>query len=104
MGIFGWSYPPGCHGTPYDEPDFCEVCGGNIDADECLCEECSVCSEVGNPACYTGHGMTQTDEVKAIISAREAETEARFNAEADGLYEAMSDEFDITSDSFLERD
>ncbi|HYF74081.1 MAG TPA: hypothetical protein VD864_14720 [Nocardioides sp.] len=19
MGIFGWSYPPGCSGTPYDE-------------------------------------------------------------------------------------
>lgn len=20
MGLFGWSYPPGCSGTPYDEP------------------------------------------------------------------------------------
>lgn len=23
MSMFGWSYPPGCSGTPYDDDDMC---------------------------------------------------------------------------------
>jgi hypothetical protein len=104
MGIFGWSYPPGCSGTPYDEPDFCDVCGGNLDADECLCEECPVCEEVGRPECYTEHGMTLTDEVKAVIAAREAETIARLAAEADGLAASMSDDYSDITGVFFDGD
>ena len=49
MGIFGWSYPPGCHGTPFDEPCFCSIC--LHDVEDCVCPECPVCGEQGNPKC-----------------------------------------------------
>jgi hypothetical protein len=51
MGKFGWSYPPGCNSVPGDEPEPpCEVCGQFVDY--CICPECPVCGEIGNPACY----------------------------------------------------
>ena len=34
MSIFGWSYPPGCSGTPFDEDfedDVCAWCGQDVD-------------------------------------------------------------------------
>ena len=49
MGIFGWSYPPGCSGPP-DDDIYCAVCcliDGN-----CICFECEICGEAGNPDCY----------------------------------------------------
>lgn len=53
MGIFGWSYPPGCSGPP-EHYEQCEVCGR--DADSCECPECPVCGEAGRRACYDeGH-------------------------------------------------
>jgi len=46
-------YPP-----EFDGPDYCEVCGKWIGAgvrtEECACPECAVCTEVGDPDCYTG--------------------------------------------------
>lgn len=45
-------------GTP-DDPH-CEVCGNT--PDNCPCEECPVCREIGNPACYKEHGLEETDE------------------------------------------
>lgn len=50
MGKFGWSYPPGCNGTPWDQDYPCEVCGQGTD--DCICPECPTCGEVGNPNCY----------------------------------------------------
>ena len=56
-GIFGWSYPPGVTGR---EPEItgewgpCECCG--CDPADCLCPECPVCGEQGNPACYLVQG------------------------------------------------
>lgn len=51
--IFGWDYPPGCSSVPGDEPDPpCEVCGQKLN--DCVCPECPVCREIGNPACYDG--------------------------------------------------
>lgn len=35
MGIFGWSYPPGCNGTPYDEftdEEHCPECGRELES------------------------------------------------------------------------
>lgn len=55
MGIFGWSYPPGCSGTPYDEDYPCEVCGEF--EDKCICPECLVCGGIGDPKCYEQHGL-----------------------------------------------
>lgn len=77
MSIFGWSYPPGCSGTPYDEPCYCEMCGR--DADDCICPECLVCGEHGNPDCYPAHGLHLAP---AQIASRE---EARVREENDRL-------------------
>lgn len=51
MGIFGWSYPPGCNSVPGDEPEGpCEVCGQDID--NCICPVCPMCGVYGDPHCY----------------------------------------------------
>jgi hypothetical protein len=60
MGKFGWSYPPGCSGPPYDYEGPCEVCGKSVD--DCTCPECPVCSDIGNPDCYEKHGLIRTQE------------------------------------------
>jgi hypothetical protein len=54
-GIFGWSYPPGCSGPPEDDGP-CGVCGASVD--DCDCPECPTCSGVGDPKCYTEHGLS----------------------------------------------
>jgi len=60
---FGWDYTPGCSGPP-DEPDYCEICGGNIDDNSCICPECPVCGLYGDPGCYgeDGHGLKLSEE------------------------------------------
>ena len=61
MGIFGWSYPPGCNSVPGDEPeDPCDCCGHHVD--DCICEECPECGEVGETRCYMEHGLELTRE------------------------------------------
>ena len=67
MGMFGWSYPPGCSGTPFDDEGPCEVCGGydtyhGEGPNQCVCPECPECGDVGNPDCYTEHGLVLSDE------------------------------------------
>lgn len=58
MSKFGWSYPAGCNGTPYDEDVICEVCGREPDApvNPCECPECPGCGEVGSQDCYGRKG------------------------------------------------
>ena len=50
-----WREPP--------EPA-CEVC--LADLSDCICPECPVCGDAGNPDCYRtapdGHGMDRTEE------------------------------------------
>jgi len=55
MSNFGWSYPAGCTGTPYDEEYPCDVCGEHTDL--CGCSECEECGAVGGLECYRSHGM-----------------------------------------------
>ena len=62
MGIFGWSYPPGCNSVPDDEDVTCEICGEW--EEDCICPECLECGDVGNPDCYLLHGMRRTEEQK----------------------------------------
>lgn len=84
MSIFGWSYPPGCNGTPYDEDYPCEVCGGydtigGKGKNQCVCPECKVCGEVGNPDCYLPvdsknefhHGQVMTEEQERMAKEME---------------------------------
>lgn len=58
--IFGWSYPPGAANdpnAPYNQTDDgpCVVCAQPID--DCICPECPVCGEPGNPKCYRIDGL-----------------------------------------------
>ena len=59
MSKFGWSYPPGCTGTPYDADYPCLLCGR--DETDCICPICGVCGEQGDLACYDveGHGLEE---------------------------------------------
>ncbi len=60
MSKFGWSYPPGCSGPPDEYEGPCRCCGRSCD--DCICPECSVCCSVGDPRCYTEHGLAYNDE------------------------------------------
>ena len=85
--IFGWSYPPGCSGPP-DDPEFCEVCGNDVDS--CVCPECKVCGEVGKPACYKDHGMLMDKHqliAKAAADKRQREEEERWEESFEDMRE-----------------
>ena len=45
MGIFGWSYLPGCNSVPGDEDITCEICGEW--EEDCICPECPECGDIG---------------------------------------------------------
>ena len=52
--IFGWSYPPGVTSAMIDDQcqDVpCDICGGYPDY-SCVCPECPVCHQIGDPFCY----------------------------------------------------
>jgi hypothetical protein len=62
--LFGWSYPPGCSGPP-DDDIICEICLKNVDKGECVCPECPVCGEYGDPECYLkGHMEVNDEQIK----------------------------------------
>ena len=70
-GILGWSCPPGCSGSP-DEGRPCNVCfldPNSSGTHGCICPECEVCKETGNPDCYATsnrvkHGLIISDRVR----------------------------------------
>jgi len=57
MSKFGWSLPPGVstRDLPGNEDETCAVCFKQ--PDDCVCDECKVCFEFGNPRCHKEHGM-----------------------------------------------
>ena len=72
--MFGWSYPPGAANdpsAPYNQVDPpCDVCGSPID--DCVCPECPRCHTLGNPECYTKHGMIMNaEQIAAKVVADE---------------------------------
>ncbi len=68
MGIFDLSHPPRCSGPSEYDP-VCEVCGGAVDNNACICPECPVCGEIGDPASYEEHGLIKA---QAQIAQRAA--------------------------------
>ena len=64
MTRFGWSLPPGVSHRMIDdlfEDPLCEPCG-STNPDDCICPECTICGEIGNPKCYYLHGLTYSRE------------------------------------------
>ncbi len=55
----------------FDQPCICDVCGGDVEADACVCEPCPVCGEAGNPHCYSEHGMVLTSLQKETLAKNE---------------------------------
>ena len=55
----------------YDEGP-CQCCGKLID--DCICPECPVCSEYGDPNCYKEHGLKYSaEQVEGIVAVNDAE-------------------------------
>jgi hypothetical protein len=80
MGVFGWSYPAGCSGTPWDEPDYpeeCPVCG-NPNTDP----------ETEDWVCPVAPGFCSFECLDSWVDSQrlEAEAEANFLAELDVLF------------------
>ena len=95
MSIFGSDYPPGCHGTPFDEDVPCEICGGwDIDPlkatpnrPACICKECPECGQKGDLNCYKprgqgGHGLRMRKAQVTQLATQQALWEADSAAEA----------------------
>lgn len=92
----GWNMPPGCFGTPYDEPiPPCEVCGGL--EEECICPQCPICKQYGNLRCYDdvlhNHGLKRTQEQIAGRAERD-KIEANEAAEDDAYWESLRDDWE----------
>lgn len=106
MSKFGWSLPPGCSFSdlPGEREIQCDVCGNS--EGQCICSECPVCGECGNPLCYAEHGMIRSEEQiaahKAMLEARRQDV-IREDKEWEALYEdAMQEEALEASDEFGE--
>lgn len=97
MGIFGWDYPPGCHSVPGDEDEYCEVCGRSVDNDECICPECPVCFEQGDPDCYREMNgvqhmqrtQAQRDSMAEMDKYWEEENRKEYEAEAESEHSRL---------------
>lgn len=74
MGIFGWSYPPGCSGPPDEAEAPCLCCGNH--PDECICPMCQKCGEIGDPACYPKHMGFSFRQILGQWAMRDAEDRA----------------------------
>ncbi len=86
--VFGWSLPPGCTQRHIDEAAGvdapCAVCA--LPAEDCVCPECHVCGQQGDPDCYStaglGHGL----------SLNRQQVELRARARIRALQDRIADE------------
>lgn len=84
----GWysNYPDGTAlepNAPWNQGEgTCDVCG--LSVDDCICPECPVCGEYGDPRCYENHGLVLSDEQrqsKERVEREAAEEEKRMIAD-----------------------
>ena len=102
MSIFGWSLPPGCGKLPGEEDEGpCQVCG--FEEDRCVCFECSVCGETGNPDCYTKEGCNQEKlEIQKIsleLHEKIWEAWAKLGVSGDIIMDAQQILYQVSPDS-----
>lgn len=86
---FGWSLPPGVTNRmieeAYGEDGPCQCCGR--DPADCVCPECQVCGEQGNPKCYEhSHGGELT------LKFNKAQRMGQSRMRVDGLQLQIGDE------------
>lgn len=90
MGKFDSYFDP-----PGNDP-FCEVCGMDQEAEECICPECPNCGSIGDPSCYDPKakfpcGLVRSEEqIKSLKDAMDA-AEAEAKAEAEYWEKQMED-------------
>lgn len=70
--------PPGITTTDTEEQP-CDVC--RIEAGSCICPECDVCGEQGNPRCYFDHFLNLNCE--QMVARKKADIEEYKEAIAD---------------------
>jgi hypothetical protein len=75
-------------------PDFdegpCLCCGKPID--NCICPECPVCSEYGNPECYKEHGLKYSaEQVEGMKAVEDAEWKASQDESCGYLTDVLRD-------------
>jgi hypothetical protein len=78
-----------------DEP--CEICGGWTDGDEpeCICPECDVCGEYGNPECYQRHGLRRSLEQEAQLAQQQEASARQGEAQAVGEFCLWAESKDV---------
>ena len=77
MSIFGWSYPAGCSGTPYDDdsPEECPQCGAANSTDEGE-PVCSDAPDFCSVACQETYLIAEAEyerEMDAMLNKAERE-------------------------------
>ena len=89
--VFGWSLPPGAAGHPLapwnTEDGPCEVCG--LPVDDCICPECPVCRETGNPRCYA---TSSAEEGRHSLTLSPAQVAARQRTRVALIRESLQEE------------
>jgi hypothetical protein len=88
----GFNLPPGCSTRDIDEAAGverpCAVCAKSVD--NCVCQECSMCKEVGNPHCYKP--ASAADRKAHGLRLSREQVIGRSEARMARLHEMMTDE------------
>ena len=95
MGIFGWSYPPGCSGPP-DNDGPCDVCGYMFD--QCICPECEICGEFGDHDCYTKGHLVLSDAQREAKIANDTRYEEQCRQERECEEQAFKEHQEFLAD------
>ena len=78
------NYPPGVTGRMIDElfaEGPCEMCGNDVD--NCICPACHHCGTIGDPYCYSKHGlMVGQDQIDALVKRLDHERELYLQEQA----------------------
>ena len=75
--------------SPWDYDYPCELCGEM--PDYCICPECRVCGDYGNPECYIYHGLKRDEEQKFSLEVNERRWELE-NKNLDREYDSIFSE------------
>ncbi len=102
----GFNLPPGCsvRDIPGNGDESCQVCGQHEES--CICPECPVCKQFGNPDCYKrkgfkNHGLIMSNEQLESLTKILNEIERQDKEEAE-FYAEFYDSADLAAQQSLE--